>query len=175
MDVDLAFELAGNPEAAHVVEIGCADGRDAEEIIKHTDHYLGFDISQAMIGLARQRLPAVHFEVGDARTFDYPDDLDIVFAFASLLHLNSAEMKRVIGKVNRALKPGGIFYVSLRHASGYTSQIKRDEYGNRRFYLYNPEIIEELAGANYATARTSHEEKNGGDWFEIALQKRRAK
>jgi predicted TPR repeat methyltransferase len=53
-DIDLAFELAGNPEHANVVEIGCGDGRDAKEITRRAGTYLGIDISEGLIKLARE-------------------------------------------------------------------------------------------------------------------------
>lgn len=170
-DIELAFELAGNPTDARVLEIGCGDGRDAREIVPRTAEYTGIDISEGLIKLARERLPEIEFEVADAVTYEYPENLDIVFAFASLLHLDSNEVSHVLGKVSKALKPGGIFYISLKEKPGYSSEIKEDEYGRRLFYFYNARIISSLAERHFSRVAESRKTIGSTDWFEIALKK----
>ncbi len=173
-DIERAFQLAGNPENARVVEIGCGDGRDAKEICERAGWYLGFDPAPSFIKIAQEYVPKGHFEIGDALNFDYPKELDIVFAFASLLHSEKAEVQTILRKVYKALKPGGIFYISLKWAKNYTSKIKKDEFGERQFYFYTPELIAELAGENYQTASVDRQMKTGlnhPDWFTIALKK----
>jgi SAM-dependent methyltransferase len=169
--IDIALELAGNPKNARVAEIGCGDGRDAKDIAKKAEFYVGFDISKELIKLAKNHVPGAKFEVADANDFEYPNDLDVVFAFASLLHLNPQEIKNTLEKVSAALRPGGIFYISSKHADEYKEVVKEDEFGTRLFYLYNPEIITELAGAKYIVKKYWYETIGHTKWFEIALQK----
>lgn len=106
-DIKLAFGLAGNPKNARVVEIGCGDGRDAKEIVKRAEWYEGFDISEELIKIARQAVPQAHFKVADAANYTFPAYLDVVFAFASLLHLNKTEVRAILDRVHKALNPGG--------------------------------------------------------------------
>ncbi|HSX36987.1 MAG TPA: class I SAM-dependent methyltransferase [Patescibacteria group bacterium] len=169
--IDFAFQAAGNPAKARVVEIGCGDGRDAKEIIKRSSWYLGFDISRELIKLARQHVPEAKFEVADAATFNYPKDLDVVFAFASLLHLDNKELQTVLQKVLGALKPGGVFYISLKYQSEYTKEVKKDRFGERLFYFYNEGLIQELAGSGYETVKAWRETIGHTEWFELALRK----
>src|SRR5579862_406860 len=68
--IDLAFKLAGNPKNARVVEIGCGDGRDAKDIIKHAKWYLGFDISEGLLKFANKLMPDAKFMLADAADFD---------------------------------------------------------------------------------------------------------
>jgi SAM-dependent methyltransferase len=174
-DIKLAVELAGNPQHPHILEIGCGDGRDAKELVQLTPFYKGFDISEELIKLARQHVPSGNFEVADAVSYEYPSDTyDVVFAFASLLHLDQAEVSTVLARVCEALKPGGIFYISLKLAPAYKQEVKNDKYGQRMFYFYNPAIIKELAGTQYEVVS-----EDGGfitvgntEWFEVALRKR---
>ena len=173
-DIDLAMKLAGKPKNASVLEIGCGDGRDAKEIVARTPNYTGFDISSALIKLAQAHVPGAHFEVADAITYQYgSENFDVVFAFASLLHLSKDEVQDVLKKVHAALKPGGTFFISLKLAGTYLEQVKEDRFGTRMFYFYNPDIIEKLAGNRYEVA-----EQGGGfvaagntEWFEMALRK----
>lgn len=61
--------------APKVVEIGCGNGRDAEEILKHTPDYLGMDVSSEMIRLAQKHLPEAtnSFVVADVEGFEFPE------------------------------------------------------------------------------------------------------
>lgn len=172
-DIDLALKLAGDPDNPKVLEIGCGDGRDAKEIVKRTKNYVGFDISEEFIRIAKDSIPTASFEVGDAVTYHYPKNLDVVFAFASLLHLSKEEVKDVLKKVHHSLKPGGIFYISLKLRPEYTEEVKEDQFGKRMFFFYNPKIIAELAGSNYQVVSNNSGFITGKDtqWFEIALKK----
>lgn len=168
--IDFAFRAAGSPENARVLEIGCGDGRDAKDILKRTGNYLGFDISAELIKLAKEHVPEARFKVADAVTFEYPGGLDIVFAFASLLHLDKDEAKTVLRKVHDGLKPGGVFYISLKYRPEYQKEVKKDRFGERLFYFYNPELIAELAGPDYEVMKTWRETVGNTEWFELALR-----
>jgi SAM-dependent methyltransferase len=171
-DIDLAFRLAGNPKNAKVVEIGCGDGRDGQVIAERTNSYIGFDPSIGMLRIAREKSPDTDFVQADALNFRYPENLDIVFAFASLLHINKEEMEQVIDRVHQALRPGGIFFISLKFAKEYQEYVKSDKFGERMFYLYRPKIIKELAGDAFETVYQERSEKQGTRWFEMALRKK---
>lgn len=174
-DIDKAIELAGSPEQPVILEIGCGDGRDAAEIVKRTTNYLGFDIAESFINLARNKVPAGRFELGDAVTFEYArSQWDIVFAFASLLHLNREENRDVFRSVNASLKPGGVFFVSLKYAPEYTEKLKEDKFGTRLFYFYSPQSIMELAGNSFEAVWQSKGFITGKDteWIEMAFRKK---
>lgn len=173
-DVDRAFELRGEVTKPFVFEIGCADGRDASYILQKADRYTGIDPANKFIEMAKKNVPAGNFEVGDARTYEYPKDIDIVFGFASLLHLSKEECRDVFEKLSRSLKPGGVIYLSLKKGKKYESYIKEDKYGKRLFYLYNPEVIKTLANPWYETVYTKDDgfvTTDNTEWFDVALRK----
>lgn len=170
-DIEKSLNYAGTTTNARVVEIGCGDGRDAKEIAPHCTFFTAFDISKGLIRIAKKNVPGVKFQVADAVTFDYPQDLDVVFAFASLLHLDRNELKTVFEKVAVSLRHHGIFYISLKHRDQYESGVKKDEYGKRLFYFYNQETIEDLAGSQFVTAESYVKHHGNTDWLEIALRK----
>lgn len=159
-------------EDAKVVEIGCGDGRDAEEIIKRTAWYEGFDPSEGLLRLARKKLPHARFVKTDASAYEYAPDLDVVFAFASLLHVDMEEFNHVLDKVRRALKPGGIFYVSLKEKPAYHEEAKQDMFGERMFYYYSVDDILQMAGGNFACVHEDHQTIGKTVWFTLALQNR---
>jgi ubiquinone/menaquinone biosynthesis C-methylase UbiE len=168
------FELAGHPAHARVVELGCGSGKDAVEIVKHCSWYEGFDPAAKLLEIAQTNLPGVNFVEADALSYRYPENLDVVFAFASMLHLERADFATVCEKVARALKPGGMFCMTLKEADEYRSQIQQDQYGDRMFYLYNPSTALKLAGAHFERVFESHETvgPKSKPWFTLILRKR---
>ena len=171
-DIERALELAGSPTHAKVVEIGCGDGRDAAEIVKRVAWYEGVDPSEGLLEIARQKVPNARFVQADAMTYQYPTDLDVVYAFASLLHVRETEMPVVLQKINTSLRAGGITFISLKERATYTEEIKADQYGERMFYYYNPEVIKRLAGAAFSAVFEDHQQMGSTDWFTLALQKK---
>lgn len=141
--IERALELAGKSDgSARVLELGCGDGRDAVEIIKHTKSYTGVDYSAGLIGLAKELLPAADFRVVEMQNFDYPyKTYDVIYAFASVLHIDKTSLRDLLEVVARSLKVGGIFYISTKYAPKYTKEWKEDEYGKRLFYFYSPAVI----------------------------------
>jgi SAM-dependent methyltransferase len=162
-----SFIKENNPK---VLEIGCGNGRDAKEILKHTSDYIGVDISKEMTRLAREYTPEGRFEVGDIENYNFPVGLDLIFSFASLLHSNKENVKEILRKTHDSLNVGGVFYISLKHDE-YHEESKADEFGMRTFYFYTPELIKELAGNQYHTIFEDVHELRGQKWFKIALQK----
>ena len=153
-------------------EIGCGDGRDAVEIVKHTSFYEGFDPSTGLLNLARYRVPSTSFILSDASSYDYPDNLDIIFAFASLLHINKDELPKIFKKIHKSLRINGILYISLKERDKYEAGVKEDQFGTRMFYYYNTSIIEKLTNNNFEIVYTDHYIKGKTNWFNIALKKR---
>ena len=169
--VDIAFAVIGNPVAPNVLEIGCGDGRDAKVIMERTPNYLGIDVSEQLVKIAQTHVPEGEFVVVDVAQYEFPGQLDIVFAFASLLHLNKLELKTVFERLAVSLKPGGIIYISSKYRQAYTEEVKKDRFGTRQFYYYNADIMAQLAGAEYEVTKTWREVHGNTDWFELVLKK----
>jgi len=168
-DVERGLKLADATAGAHVVEIGCGDGRDAQEIHKRVDWYEGFDPSIELLKLARSKVPGASFVLADALSYKYPDNLDVVFAFASLLHVNKTDLVKVFEKVSKSLKPGGILYLSVRERPDYEVENRNDEFGERVFYHYSPKVIKELSSGFFDSVYEAHMTIGRGDWLVMAL------
>src|SRR3989338_2033199 len=61
----------------NVLEIGCGYGREAKEILWHTNKYLGMDISEEMIKMAKEQVPEGSFVVADVENYNFPHNLYI--------------------------------------------------------------------------------------------------
>jgi len=168
-DVEETFVLVkkSNP---YVLEIGCGSGRDAVEITKHTNNYLGIDISEKLIELARQKLPKSQFRVADIEDYDFPKNIDIIFAFASLIHVPKESLRRILDKAHSALNNSGVVRLSMKYSDYYRELIRNDEFGTRAYYLYSRNDIEELSDS-FEIIKKDVIDLRGQKWLEIILKK----
>lgn len=171
-DISRGLELAEvTNNKARIVELGCGDGRDAKEIVKHTSFFEGVDYSSELIKLAQKNVPNAAFKTQSMLDYEFPEKLDIIFAFASLLHLNRDEMSKIFSKAQMALKQGGIFYISVKYRPHYEEEVKQDKYGKRLFFFYNQELIKELAAPDFTSVYENQHVHGNTDWITIALKK----
>jgi trans-aconitate methyltransferase len=172
-EIELALHLAGDPKQPRIVEIGCGAGKDAAALVKLAGWYEGFDPSVGLLDIARSTVPGANFVQADALSYDYPENLDIVFAFASMLHLGKKDFANTCHKIAAALKPGGVACMVLKEADSYTEQLQEDEFGKRLFYLYTPSLVRELAGEAFEQVYENHELVGPQQkrWFTIVLRK----
>lgn len=171
-DIERALQLANATNDAKVVEAGCGDGRDAAEIAPRVAFYEGFDPSKGLLAIAHERLPSAVFIEADAHSYTYPSDLDVVYAFASFLHIPRESMPEALHRAETALKPGGILYLSLKERAAYEEEAKKDEHGERMFYYYTPQLIAELAGKGFESVYEDHQTIGSTQWFTVALRKK---
>lgn len=172
-DIELAFALAGNPEHARVLEIGCGNGRDAQAIMRRTPDYTGIDTSESMLDIARGRLPAGNFEQVSATDFDYKGPYEVVFAFALFRHMNLEEVTTVLTAAYYSLRVGGVFYISSNYGPKYEPVKQSSPVGGERLiYAYNPDIIQKHAPVGLKSVYQTRDTVGGREWFEVALQKK---
>jgi ubiquinone/menaquinone biosynthesis C-methylase UbiE len=168
-DIEEVFLLI-NKKNPKVLELGCGSGRDALEILKRTNNYLGIDISEGMIKLAKEKVPEGNFEVADMTIFEFPRNLDIIFSVASLVHLDKNELMSVLKKSLNVLNPSGILRFSVKYADNYRELTKKDEFGTRTYYLYSKEDIEDIIDG-YSIIKEEMETFREQKWLEVILRK----
>jgi SAM-dependent methyltransferase len=105
--------LAHVPEGGDLLDAGCGSGRDALAFATAGYRVVAFDASGEMAQLARAHtgLP-IH-----QMTFDevaWTDQFDGVWASASLLHVPAARLPHTIARLARALRSGGVMYLSFK-------------------------------------------------------------
>ncbi len=163
-----AYIKIKNPK---ILELGCGDGREAKKILGYSNDYLGIDISQEMIKLARKYVPKGKFKVADFEKFRFPKKIDIVFALACLLYTDKKNMGIIFKKIHRALQEKGIIYLSLK-LGNYGRKVKIDDLGKKVFYYYTPTDIKKLAENKYKVLEISKNVFQGQKVFEMILQKK---
>lgn len=170
-DIERAFSLLGKqPEESSVVEIGCGNGRDAAVITEFTKRFVGIDASKEMIQLAREYLPNVDFQVADIAEFDIPQETDIVFSFASLLHFSKEEIQEILHVYYKRLSDNALVYISLKRAP-YEKRVIEDEFGPRVFYFYEKVNIRKFTEDLYELVYYDEQIRKEVDWLTAVLRK----
>ena len=168
-DIEEAFALI-KTKTPRVFEIGFGSGKEAYQILKRTPHYGGIDVSEGMLVVAKKRNPKGEFMLADVEGFTFPKHLDIIFAFASLIHTKKAALSKVFDAMYEALNPGGVVRLSLKWGPKYKEVTKRDAYGVRTYYLYSKEDIEAFP-AQFLMLKCVLNKAEGQDWLELLLKK----
>lgn len=106
-----------------ILDIGCGNGELAHELAQREFQcsYLGVDFSPKLVQRATEKIPASFsgtFYALDITTDEWRETLprvqfDIIFAFATLHHIPSRELRvKVLEKIRFRIKPTGKFYLS---------------------------------------------------------------
>lgn len=116
-------------DGAHVLELGCGKA-DKTRTISQTGiasmTALEVDQIQHAKNLQIADLPKVSFRLGGAEAIPAQDEqFDIVFMFKSLHHVPLDMMDRAMAEIGRALKPGGLAYLSEPVYAGDFNDILR--------------------------------------------------
>ena len=120
-------DIRGRPErrrgpatpkrAGRVVEVGGGSGTLARQLVDAGYHVVGFDISRAMIRLAREKVPEAKFRVASLTEARMPR-CDAVVAIGEVVTYVPARgrgtglppaLRRFFSRVHEALEPGGLF------------------------------------------------------------------
>lgn len=105
------LELLEAKSGERILDLGCGTGHLTSQIAATGAEAVGIDRSPDMIQQAREKYPALRFEVMDAREIAFPESFDAVFSNATLHWIREPE--RVIAGVVKALRPGGRFVVEF--------------------------------------------------------------
>ncbi|PAX87038.1 SAM-dependent methyltransferase [Streptomyces albidoflavus] len=103
-----AEAVRGAGPDARVADLGCGPGHVTAHLAGLGLVPRGFDVSPAMIGLARAAHPELRFDVSSMAGLDLPDaTLSGVLSRWSVIHTPPAELPPVLAEFARILAPGG--------------------------------------------------------------------
>ena len=108
------------PAGSAVVDLGCGTGVPTAKLLTASGHrVVGVDVSEGMLRLAREQVPAAEFVHADFT--ELPDDFgrfEAATAFFALLMLSKADIERTLDKVAGWLRPGGYFGIGMVNFDG---------------------------------------------------------
>ena len=121
----LLQHIEGQPPFT-ILDFGCGPGRDLKSFADRGHIAIGLEGSAKFAEMAREHGHRVWKQ--DFLELELPDSkFDGIFANASLFHVPSQELPRVLGELRATLKPRGVLFSSNPHG-------KNDEGWNRGRY-----------------------------------------
>ena len=108
--------LAQLPAGALILDFGCGSGRDSRYFLQKGYRVEACDGSEEMVKAATRNagIPVKKMLFSELNEENRYDGL---FACASILHVPSKELPDILTRMKRAVKPGGILYVSFKYGT----------------------------------------------------------
>jgi cyclopropane fatty-acyl-phospholipid synthase-like methyltransferase len=105
-------------DRACVLDLGCGGGAKTRRLAQRFD-VVGVDISEEQLRRARGEVPEARFLQADFAELNFQAEaFDAVTAFYSFMHVPRREHPTLFRRIERWLKPGGLFLASLSHVGG---------------------------------------------------------
>jgi SAM-dependent methyltransferase len=125
------------PSGGCILDAGCGSGRDSLAFMQRGYRVVAIDASSEMVAATSRLIgqPALLMRF-DEIPFDA--EFDGIWACASLLHVARKDLPATLEKLAKALKAGGVFYLSFKHGDG-----ERIE-GGRFFTDMNEVFLDQL-------------------------------
>ena len=117
MECFYAAFLSLVPARGSLLDLGCGTGRDTKAFLARGYQVTAIDGSKRMVD-ATTRLtgqPAIHMRFQEVA---FKDKFDGIWACASLLHVSRDEFTNVLHRLERALRPQGVCYMSFKEGHG---------------------------------------------------------
>ena len=102
-----------------VLDLGCGNGRFYEVMKEKKIDYIGVDISEKLIKIAKEKYPKVKFLVADALNLPFPNNFfDKVYTIALFHHIPSKEYRlKVLEEIRRVLKKNCLLVLTVWNLS----------------------------------------------------------
>lgn len=157
------------PKGGTVLELGSGPGRDAAYMQSKGYRVMATDATQGFVDLLQK---AGHDSLLlNALTDEFGTDYDMIFAHAVLLHFNPEQVRLVIEKAYKSLKPKGVlaFSVKLGKGSAWTNE-KLD---SPRFFHYwqKPELDNLLKTTSFSSFEITEGKSTNAKWLYVISKK----
>lgn len=156
---------------AAILELGCGSGRDSAVMITR-----GFDVTPTDGTPEMAEQAAKHLgrsvDVLQFGEIDAVSAFDGIWANACLLHAPRVELGGILGRIHKALRPGGVFYASFKagEAEGHDGLGRYYNYPSRAWlsaayeaFTWASVDIDEVHGSGY--------DKKPTDWLHVLAVK----
>ena len=99
---------------AHILDAGSGTGRDTKTFLELGYKVSAFDASEEMVKKSSE-YTGITTRLLKFEDMDYSETFDGIWACASLLHVKKEDSEFVFRNLYRALKPGGVLFVSYKN------------------------------------------------------------
>lgn len=138
------------PKKPRILDLGCGPGHESMRLSSLGAEVTGIDFSEECIRIAQERSPQCCFEVLDMRELDSRlGYFHGVFACASLIHIDSEIMPKVIKRIRNVLIHPGYAEFIVQHEVGIKESMSLLEVDGRKLqrtvHCYTKEELTEMA------------------------------
>ena len=99
-------------EERKALDCGCHIGRFIDLVINYGFDYTGVDQSRKALDVARERKDYGRWVESFLWDMPFEEEFDFAFTNAVLQHNKLAEQEKIVPKIYKALKPGGVFLMT---------------------------------------------------------------
>ncbi len=160
--------LAEAVPEGRVLDIGSGPGWDADRLEDAGLTVRRTDLTQAFIDLQRARGKDV--DRLDVINGDLGGPYDAVLMLHVLQHIEPDDLADVLGKVVRALRPGGRFLVSIPRGEGIGWEVGESGRSYYRALRTEDEFLDVLRGAGFTPTWTDRSPEDDG-WLAVMAQR----
>ncbi len=166
------------PSQGKVLDVGCAGGRDSKVFSDEGFQVTGIDLCEEFLVRARARVPGAVFLQEDLLDLTFSEEsFHGIWACAVLLHLEKADLPKVLGDFFRILKPGGSLFIGVKEGEGERSVIDSLSDGKSRYFSFYREdeiaSIVEAAGFKITSSQIKEDltGRNEVKWIRMIAKK----
>jgi SAM-dependent methyltransferase len=102
------------PKGSTILDLGCGSGRDSKAFKNAGYKVIAVDGSEELCKIASKHI-GQEVICSTFQDLELSEEIDGIWACASLLHLEKEEIIYIINKLSKNLKPGGILYASFKY------------------------------------------------------------
>ena len=170
-DIQDRFLAELQPEAL-ILDFGCGSGRDSRYFLQKGYKVEACDGSEEMVKTASRNagIPVKQMLFSE---LDEQEKYDGIFACASILHVPSAELPDIIGKMKKAVKKGGILYVSFKYGS--FEGVRNGRYFTDLTEESLKQILDQVGGMDVISTGITGDARPGREdekWLNVLLRRR---
>ncbi|MCK4934280.1 MAG: class I SAM-dependent methyltransferase [Simkaniaceae bacterium] len=155
------------PENARILDGGCGPGRDAKYFLDQGFQVTAMDFSEEFVKFSTEYTgqETLHLSFQEMQ---FVEEFDAIWNLASLLHIPSCELNMVMQKLKRALKPGGIWFISFKKGEfeGYVGE----RYFTNKTKASLLKLVDEVEGLE--VLENWEDTIDGQEWVQILLRKK---
>jgi 2-polyprenyl-3-methyl-5-hydroxy-6-metoxy-1,4-benzoquinol methylase len=162
--------LALLPPGSLILDFGCGSGRDSRYFLQKGYQVEACDGSEEMVKAASQNV-GISVKKMLFSELDETDRYDGIFACASILHVPSKELPDIITRMKKAVKTGGILYISFKY--GTFEGIRNGRYFTDLTEESLQTILDEVGGLEIIRTGITGDARPGrGDekWLNVLLR-----
>ena len=117
-EVAALVQALGLDRPMHILDLACGFGRHSNRLAALGHHMTGIDLMPGFLDLARrdaaERGVQVDYRQGDMRDLDFDARFDrVMLLFTAFGYFDDDENRRVLERIARALKPGGLLALDV--------------------------------------------------------------